>query len=526
MNKYQKLASNTLVLGIGQFSSKLLVYVMLKFYMDTLGDEQFGVMNNIITAASLLISVVTLSIADGVLRFALEKSNNGKMVFSIGINVCIVGCIVFIPLVPIVGMIPMLRGYEWLILPYVFMGALKEVCGIYVRSRYSVKLYAVDGIVTTISTIVYNLILLGALKWGVKGYVLAVVLGDFTSILFLNVTTKLITQYRPIGNDKTLRNSMLRYSIPLMPTMIMWWIINASDQFMITGMLGDKENSLYSFAYKFPNLVTIVVGIFSQAWRMSAITERNSRTISNFYSTTFSMIQTVMFLGCGGIMLVLRPVIMQYYNTKGFEMGFFYVPLLLGATIFQAMDNFLASIYEASQKTTHSLTSSAIGAGVNIALNIVLIKTIGVTGAAIATLSSYIVVFVYRIVDTKKYLYMKVYWAKIVVNLMLLTGMACSIMFLKYGTLQNVINAVIFLLIAAINFQSCIQAVKLVLNRRLGKGAPQGAPNNGGRTPPPNAPRNAPNGAYPPPRREPPRGTQNRNYGGQYRNEQYKDKRR
>lgn len=545
MNKYQKLASNTLVLAIGQFSSKLLVYVMLKFYLDTLGDEQFGVMNNIITAASLLISVVTLSIADGVLRFALEKSNNGRMVFSIGINVCIVGCIVFIPFVPLIGLIPMLKGYEWLILLYVFMGAVKEVCGIYVRSRYSVKLYAVDGIVTTVSAIVYNLILLGAFKCGVIGYVFAVVLGDFTSIIFLNVSTKLITQYRPIGNDKTLRNSMLRYSIPLMPTMIMWWIINASDQFMITGMLGDKENSLYSFAYKFPNLVTIVVGIFSQAWRMSAITERNSRTISNFYSTTFSMIQTVMFLGCGGIMLILRPIIMQFYNTEGFEMGYFYVPLLLGATIFQAMDNFLASIYEAARKTTHSLTSSAIGAAVNIGLNVILIKTIGISGAAIATLASYVVVFFYRIADTKKYLYMKVYWAKIVVNLMLLTGMACSIMFLEFGTLQNVINAVIFLLIAAINFQSCIQAVKLVLNRRLGNNAqhsaadnahrtpPPNAPNNARRTPPPNAPRNAPPNDFQrrmnvPPRREPPRGAQdgNRHYSGQYRNEQYKDKRR
>lgn len=553
MNKYQKLASNTLVLGIGQFSSKLLVYVMLKFYLDTLGDEQFGVMNNIITAASLLISVVTLSIADGVLRFALEQSNNGKMVFSIGINVCIVGCIVFIPLVPLVGMIPMLKGYEWLILLYVFTGAVKEVCGIYVRSRYSVKLYAVDGIVTTVSTIVYNLIFLGALKWGVMGYVLAVVLGDFTSIIFLNVTTKLITQYRPFGNDRTLRNSMLRYSIPLMPTMIMWWIINASDQFMITGMLGDKENSLYSFAYKFPNLVTIVVGIFSQAWRMSAITERNSRTISNFYSTTFSMIQTVMFLGCGGIMLILRPIIMQFYDTEGFETGYFYVPLLLGATIFQAMDNFLASIYEASQKTTHSLTSSAIGAGVNVALNIILIKAIGIAGAAIATLASYIVVFAYRINDTKKYLYMKVYWAKIVVNFALLTGMACSIMFLEYGALQNVINAVIFLLIAAINFQSCVQAVKLVLNRRLGRSAPQTAPNEPQCTPPPNAPRSTPNNSQRrepqntprrtsnnPQRREPPteqrsipNNTRRREYftnreppRGQYRNEQYKDKRR
>lgn len=492
MNKYQKLASNTLVLAIGQFSSKLLVYVMLKFYTSMLGDAEFGVMNNIITASTLLISVVTLSISDGVLRFALEKSNNGKMVFSIGINTCIVGCIVFIPFVPVIGLIPMLKGYEWLILLCVFMGSVKEVSGIYVRSRHSVTLYAVDGIITTISTIVYNLILLGVFKWGVMGYVISVVLGDLTSIIFLNITSKLYRQYRPIRNDRILRNSMLRYSIPLMPTMIMWWIINASDQFMVEGMISREANSLYTFAYKFPNLATIVIGIFSQAWRMSAITERNSRTISNFYSNIFSMMQTVMFLASAGIMLVLRPVIMPFFGTAEFQPAFFYVPILLGAVVFQSMDNFLASIYDASKKTTHSLISAGIGAAVNIVLNIILIRTLGVTGAALATLASYIVVFIYRINDTKKLLYMKVYWPKIFVNLALLSGMACSIMFLEYGVLQNVINAVIFLVIAAINFQSCIQAVKLVLNKKMGKS--QGAPDN--------------------------RGSQ------RYKNDQYKDKRR
>ena len=68
MNKYKTLAGNIIILGIGQFGSKLLVYVMLKFYTSMLGTAGYGDMTNIINASSLLISVVTLSIADGVLR--------------------------------------------------------------------------------------------------------------------------------------------------------------------------------------------------------------------------------------------------------------------------------------------------------------------------------------------------------------------------------------------------------------------------------------------------------------------------
>ncbi|MCH5205790.1 MAG: polysaccharide biosynthesis C-terminal domain-containing protein [Oscillospiraceae bacterium] len=465
MNKYRTLASNMLILAVGQLSSKLLVYVMLRFYTDILGTDGYGEMTNIVTACDLLISVVSLSISSGVLRFALEKSNDGKMVFSIGINTILVNSLFFLCTVPLIGMIPLFRGYEWMIFIYVILGCIKDVCAIYVRSRYSVTLFAVDGIVTTVSTVVYNLLFLGVFHFGVPGYVFSIVLGNVTSIVFLNITTKLFMDYRPIRNDKTLRVSMLRYCIPLMPTTIMWWIISFSDLYMITAFIGEDANGLYAFAYKFPNLAIMVMGIFSQAWRMSAITERNSRTTSNFYSNTFSMMQTIMFLASGGIMLVLRPIIMPFFGSEDFQPAYIYVPLLLAAVIFQSFDNFLASIYEAAQKTTHSMISSGIGAVSNIVLNIVLIYAFGIMGAAIATVSSYVIVFVYRIFDTKKYLYMKVYWAKIFVNLALLAVMAWSIIFLEYGTLQNVINAVVFLVIAALNFQSCVQAVKLVLHK-------------------------------------------------------------
>lgn len=458
-----------LILAVGQLSSKLLVYVMLRFYTGALGTAGYGEMTVIVNACDLLISVVSLSIASGVMRFALDKSNNGRMVFSIGINTILLCAVIFLAFTPLIGKIPILKGYQWMIFLYVEMGAIKEVCAIYVRSRQSVGLFAIDGIVTTVATVVYNLLFLGVFHFGIVGYIFSIVLGNITSIIFLNVTAKLYVQYRPFGNDRTLRGAMLRYSVPLMPSQIMWWVINVSDTFMVTEMIGKEANGIYSFAYRFPNLAMLVMSIFSQAWRMTAITERNSRTTSNFYSNAFSMMQTVMFIACAGIMLILRPLIMPFFAAKGFETAYLYVPILLGAVFFQSADNFLGSIYEAARKTTHSMTSSGVGAVCNIVLNVILIDTVGIMGAAIATIVSYIIVFVFRVIDTKKYLYMKIYWLKIGVNLTLLTGMGLSVTLLEFGVVQNLINAVIFILIAALNFKSCVQAVKLVLNKKLNR---------------------------------------------------------
>lgn len=466
MNKYQKLASNTIVLAIGQFGSKLLVYVMLKFYTSWLGTDGFGDVTNIINASALLISVVTLSISEGVLRYGLDKANNGKHVFSIGINVAVIGLAIFAGFVPLIGFIEFLKGYEWLIFMYVCTGSIKGICSIYVRARGHVKLFAIDGMLTTVMNILFNLLFLGVFEMGILGYVLSVSLADLCSIIFLSIKARLPRKYRPLGNDKMLRSAMIRYSIPLMPTTIMWWIINVSDTFMVRAIHGSSANGVYSFAYKFPNLAAIVVGIFLQAWHMSAITERNSRTISNFYSNVFSLMQTVMFIAVAGIMLILRPMIMPFFGSEGFEGAYFYVPLLLGAVLFQCSSNFMGSIYEASNKTTHSFVSSAIGAVTNILLNLLLLNTIGVVGAAVATLASYIIVFAYRVIDTKKYLYMKINYKKTFVNILLLTAMGCCIMFMEYGLWQNVINCIIFIVVVAINFRSGIEAVKLFVNKR------------------------------------------------------------
>ena len=55
------------------------------------------------------------------------------------------------------------------------------------------------------------------------------------------------------------------------------------------------------------------------------------------------------------------------------------------------------------------------------------------------------------------------------VNLTLLAGMAVSVMFLPYGLLQNVINCVLFIVIVAVNFRTCMKAIKMFISKKSGK---------------------------------------------------------
>ena len=171
---------------------------------------------------------------------------------------------------------------------------------------------------------------------------------------------------------------------------------------------------------------------------------------------------------------MLRPIIMPFFGGKGFESAYIYVPFLVAAVVFQSFNNFLSSIYEACNKTTHSFISSVIGAVSNVVLNLILLNSpMGVLGAALATLVSYVLVYIFRAIDTRKYLYMKVNYPKMALNLFLIGIMTVSIMCLTNETLQNVINCVVFIAICAVNFRTALQAVNLFLRRKTGRSSPQ-----------------------------------------------------
>ena len=73
MNKYQTLAANTILMSIGTFGSKLLVFLMVRFYTGYLTPAEYGTADLITQTANLLIPLVSLDITDAVFRFAADR---------------------------------------------------------------------------------------------------------------------------------------------------------------------------------------------------------------------------------------------------------------------------------------------------------------------------------------------------------------------------------------------------------------------------------------------------------------------
>ena len=65
------------------------------------------------TTVILLIPILTLSIHDGVLRFAMDQCEDKKKVFSLGMEVTVAGCVLLALLLPVYGQISFLADYKF-----------------------------------------------------------------------------------------------------------------------------------------------------------------------------------------------------------------------------------------------------------------------------------------------------------------------------------------------------------------------------------------------------------------------------
>jgi O-antigen/teichoic acid export membrane protein len=443
---------------------------MMRFYTGMLDTDGYGTVGLIIDSCVIIMTIVTLSITDSIIRFGLDSKYDKAQVFSIGLTTTLAGLIIFAFFSPALRLITLegqavFDGYIIWIYFYVFTGSIKSCCCLFARSAGYVRLYAIDGLFTTVANICFNLIFMLGLGLGVKGYLLSVILADLASTLFVFYMARLKNYVQLFGLNPHLRRSMYRFSLPLIPTAIMWWITGLSAGFFITHFMGIDFTGIYKAAYRFPNIIIIISLIFSQAWNMSAITEKNSRTIARFYSNVFNIFQSAIYILSAGLMLVIRPAL-ALMTTENFHEAYKFSSLLIMAVVFNCFSTFTGSVYVAGKKSMRSMVTAIIGAVLNVILNLILIPVWGLHGAALSTFVSYTVIFAVRAADTRKIVLMDLKLPKMTVNSMILLVMAIIIMTVPSIALYYVLLSVLFLFAVVINFQSAIAAIEMIRKKR------------------------------------------------------------
>ena len=419
-HKYKTLLSNTFLISLGTFGSKLLTFVMVRFYTGVLTPADYGTADLIMQTANLLLPLVSLGITNGVFRFALDRKEQRRSIFTIGFYTILLGSLILLAALPLLSNSESLREYTLLIGVYTLASCLHSLCAQYIRAEGKTALFAVQGIINTALVIGFNITFLLVFRMGVFGYVMSVVAADGICTLFLVLREKLWKLWLPKPEGQ-LWNAMLRYSIPLIPATIFWWITSVSDRYMVAYFLGTDANGLYAVACKIPTVLTLLSTIFMEAWQFSAIQEATGdREVHiRFYTQVWSAFLAVMVMA-GSVIIVLCRLEIRMLSTQQYYEAWKYIPSLSMAMVFSAFSSFMGSVYVVTEKSRLSLWTALWSALANIFLNFLLIPRIGIQGAAIATLASYVLCFAIRAVTSRRLIPFTLFTPRLIGNGLLL----------------------------------------------------------------------------------------------------------
>ncbi|MBQ8310598.1 MAG: oligosaccharide flippase family protein [Clostridia bacterium] len=424
MSRLGKLFSNTAILAVGTFGSKLLVFLLMPLYTAWLTTSEFGAAEMITSISNFLIPLAAVGVSTGVFRFAAEQEADREAVFSSSLALLGLGLGGFLVLSPLLMLVEYYREYVWLIVLYVLFADVQAVLSQYLRAIDRTVLFAGQGILNTALTVLFNILFLFVFDMGVEGYVLSVILGNLITSVFLILRARLWRVFRISKVEKRLMGELLRFSLPLVPTTVCWLITDLSDRSMVTAFCGESANGIYSAAYKIPTIVNLVSGIFLQAWQFSAVAESSDeKSCSRFYTQVFCGFLSVIMIGAAGLILFSRFLTGLLLNAAYFE-AWRYMPTLLCAAALEAIVSFLASVYMVRKKSTHSFVTALVGAVANIILNFILIPRMGPLGAAIATLASYALVLLVRLIDAPRIISFKLCLPRLIFSTLLLLASA------------------------------------------------------------------------------------------------------
>lgn len=464
MNRYQKLFSNTAILAVGTFASKILVFLLMPLYTAWLTTEAYGVAELVTGLSNFLIPVACVGLSTGIFRFAVERESDKEAVFSSSVALLGISLGAFAVLSPLLLLIPYFTPYVWLIILYVVFADLQAVAAQYLRAIDRTTLFAGQGILNTFITIACNVLFLCVFEMGAVGYVLSVIVGNALTLLFLILKADLWRVFRPQKVQKSLIVDLLKFSIPMIPTTLCWLITDLSDRAMVTAVCGESANGIYSAAYKIPTVVTLVASIFLQAWQFSAVAENSDEEeCKRFYSGVFGGFLSVVMIGASGLILLSRVLTGLLLNVAYAE-AWYYMPTLLCASAFEGVVSFLATVYLVKKKSMHSLWTALVAAITNIVLNAILIPAIGPLGAAIATLASYLLVMVIRLIDTHYMIPFKLYLPRLILSALLLLSQAAVMTLDIPGRIWWSLG--LTLILTGLNFPALYTAAQKLLEKR------------------------------------------------------------
>ena len=466
MNRGKDLAKNTVIIAIGAMCTKLIAFLLLPLYTSILSTSEYGVVDLLNTLVSLIAPVVTLQIEQGVFRYLISARGNDKSrdrvistayFFTFAISIAYLA--LFFIISPFIN-----NDYKYFLAFNVVASAIMSLLLQTARGLGSNAKYSAAGVIAAVATIIFNILFMVFIRLQATGMLLGTLIGYIFGCLYLffslGIAKSLSISY---FNKQSLRK-LMKYSLPMLPNSLSWWVFDVSDRVIVSLLLGLSATGILSVSYKFSGAFILVYNIFDKSWCESIIMHIKDKDIEGYFNRMFDSIFKI-FLGLGIALIAVIPFVFHILINKNFDEAYYLMPIAVVSVIFQVIVGLVSGVYAANDNTKSLARTAIWSAAVNIGVHLALINLIGIYAAVVSTLVSKVIFSIYRATDvSKKYIRIRPNYMVYGISMAVLAFvLLCyySNNYLLYGL--SLVAALV--LLVAINYKTATQFMRAVMKK-------------------------------------------------------------
>jgi len=399
----QKFIRDVGIIGITQVLTNLGAFFLLPLITKTLGPYDYGIWAQISTTISLLSPLALLGLSMAFVRFLAAEKDIARIregFYSIFMFVLCSGIIVSLTVFALSDFLAItvfsdvttsyyIKAGSFLIL----LSTLDMISLFYFRIFRQIRTFSILTVFQAFGKLFLILALLLA------GFSILGVIGATLLVQGLIIIVSLVLIIHQIGfaipKFDRLRE-FLTYGAPLTPNSLIRWITDSSDRYIVGLFIGLSAVGIYSAAYTIGNLVHLFIApiqfiLFPELSRL--FDENKIETVRTYLSNSLQYFLLLTIPSVMGLSVLARPIL-EIFTTPEFTAGSNVIPFIALAGLFGGIFQIIINITHLFKKTQFNLFVHVIAAVTNLALNIILIPLIGILGAAIATLISYILMVI------------------------------------------------------------------------------------------------------------------------------------
>ena len=451
----RRLATTGAAYTAASIVSKVIAVALLPLYTRYLTKDDYGAAEILFAAVVTASIVVRFGLIEAILRFYYKDDEDPKAVvagsFAGLFWLSTLGALVLLPfarplseaLLPeaerLGGSAPELVriaiGGLWVLTMWEFMLTLY-------RLEERAQAYFLTTILNVLASIALTVVLVVGLEEGARG----LLVGSYAAgAAFVLVLIALQWRRLSLRFDRSLMRRLFRFGLPTMPAEVSLYLLNFVDRLIIVRSLGLAEAGLYSLAVKFAQAVNVLVRGFQLAWPPLAYSIRDDDEARRAYAT----IVTLFVAGCAwvvaGMWLFSRWIVRALAAPKFFD-SWEAIGLISTAVTLYALYLVLVVILGRTGRTEFNFPA-AIGALIaNVVLNLLLVPSLGIVGAGLALVASYLVVLALMYVFTQRLFPVPYEWGRLLrvtLTVAALVGLA-ELLVPTSGALGLLLRAVLF----------------------------------------------------------------------------------